>query len=161
MNNHYPISSASKFRSDIKHSIKPLNIAFGLLASTPLLANAASDYLKEPTKEFIDEQKKVDEFKAAKMKIRNKWDSIIAKLESATNSEELEVNIKDLTSILVEMKDIPIGVKKESVVKICRKQKFAGTKKKQPIWTTEVFILKLFLRLFHNYCYRLRYYIKI
>ena len=94
-------------------------------------------YLTEPTQEFVLEEKRVREFTASQMKIRQKWDEILTKFENSPSAAETESQLNALTAILVEIESIPRGVKKLELVKICRKKKFNG-KKIQSEWTTPV-----------------------
>lgn len=93
--------------------------------------------MTEPTDEFKEELKLAAEFQATQDKIRAKWDSIVARLESSEDSEATESIIKEMTAYLKSISSIPQGVKKREIVKLCRKKKFLG-KKINPKWTKEI-----------------------
>ena len=93
--------------------------------------------MTDPTEEFREEEKRVAAFNSEQAKIRAKWDFIVERLEASESPSETESIIKEMSAFLKDIKGIPTGVKKLSIVKVCRKKKFVG-KKINPKWTKEV-----------------------
>lgn len=100
---------------------------------------AEYSFLKEPTKEFQDEEKIVAEFNQKQAKIRQDWDAIIEKLTVTEDSVEIAAIITSMTAFLKKIESIPRGVKKTELVKLCRMKKFEKGGKKldkvKPVWT--------------------------
>lgn len=107
-----------------------------------LKAALRSGYLKEPTQEFKDEEKRVAAYRDAQIKLRKKWDASFEKFDSATEADGLKSQLDALIAILAESDTFPYGVKKVDLVKRCRKRKFYttpnGKQKVDAVWTTPV-----------------------
>lgn len=111
----------------------------GLLA--PRAANAAlQTFLKEPTADFVAENDKVAKFAAEQIKVRKAWDVLVANFEKSESPADLEAAVRAMRIFLIKMpSQIPSGVKKQELVKTCRKKKLIGkSRKSQPNWTTKV-----------------------
>jgi len=114
------------------------------MVAFPQWARAAGAYeqLKEPTPEFKKEQAKVAEFKAKQAKIKASWDTTLDRFSATEDPKELEKELKALTAIVDDLHGIPVGVKKQATVKVCRLKKFGENqgrgKKKRPYWTKDV-----------------------
>mmetsp|Transcript_501 Transcript_501/g.844 ORF Transcript_501/g.844 Transcript_501/m.844 type:complete len:214 (+) Transcript_501:21-662(+) len=106
---------------------------------TKTRVNAATEqaYLREPTVDFKEEEKKVAAFQSLQKQIRIKWDAIIDRLQASEEPAETESIIREMIAYLQGIQSIPQGVKKLEIVKLCRKKKFLG-KKINPKWTKEV-----------------------
>lgn len=130
----------------IKHYFKVASTA--LLLSTSVVgvnhqAIAKEYYLVEPTSDFKDEEKRVADFAAERMRVRKKWDATISHFKNTVDSNDLEGDLKALSQIIVETKDIPVGVKLNDLVKTARAKKFdpnSPPRKKiiMSYWTTPV-----------------------
>lgn len=104
----------------------------------PTRANAKGpQYLTEPTEEFKDEEARVAAFQAEQQRIRKEWDRIVDRLATSDDPKVTAQLLRDLKSFLVNIQDMPVGVKKRDLVKLCRGKKFNGRKIK-PNWTKEV-----------------------
>ena len=111
----------------------------GLLA--PRAADAAlQTFLKEPTADFVAENEKVAKFAAEQVKVRKAWDVLVANFEKSESPADLEAAVRAMRIFLIKMpSQIPAGVKKQELVKTCRKKKLIGkSRKSQPNWTTKV-----------------------
>ena len=114
----------------------------GILVDPSLAAGTGNkNYLKEPTSEFRDEEKKVLDFNKAQAKIRQEWDAIIARLENTNDAATTEAAIKDLKGVLTKYdQGIPAGVKKNELVKLARSKKYVLQGRKQvtlPTWSVD------------------------
>ena len=114
----------------------------GILVDPSLAAGTGNkNYLKEPTSEFRDEEKKVADFNKAQAKIRQEWDAIIARLENSNDAATTEAAIKDLKGVLTKYdQGIPAGVKKNELVKTARSKKYILKGRKQiqlPTWSVD------------------------
>lgn len=134
-----PVSMAEVGKSSLKNIVPFIGFISALYLSWQ--ANSAdaagSQYLKDPTPDFKDEESRVAAFRDSQIQVRKSWDEIVARLEKSEVPEETEKILIELKSFLSKLADMPIGVKKRDFVKLCRAKKFNG-KKIKPTWTTKV-----------------------
>ena len=127
-------------------------IALGLAVPTIAFAKDIS-FLKEPTQEFVEDEKKTKAFMAEQLKIKAKWDELLKKFDTEKEEPDLtEANLKALVAFLKPLDGIPVGLKKQTLVKICRAKKFLNEKKRKikPTWTKECEIQYQLLILLFN-----------
>lgn len=75
---------------------------FAASFSSLAAGTGSGTYLKEPTSEFKDEEKRVAAFAAIQKKIRQEWDVIMMKLAAANDPKSVESSLKELKSVLVK-----------------------------------------------------------
>lgn len=136
-----PRSPSQQYRKNAVDIIPPVGFAtFSVLTSLimPKIVRAESkQYLTEPTEEFKDEEARVAAFNATQKKIRAQWDVLVQELAESDDPAKTAKLFRDMKAFLVNLQDIPTGVKKRELVKLCRGKKFNGRKIKSN-WTTEV-----------------------
>ena len=97
----------------------------------------ADQYLVEPTDSFKEQEAKSAAFEENRRQIRRKWDDIYYRLVSSEEPKAITDALNKMTEFILKLSDIPAGVKKKDIVKLCRKKKFNGYKI-LPNWTIEV-----------------------
>jgi hypothetical protein len=78
--------------------------------STLAAGTGTGNYLKEPTVEFKDEEKRVAAFAAVQKKIRQEWDAVMVKLAASNDPKSVESALKDLKAILVKYDQGELGL---------------------------------------------------
>ena len=104
------------------------------LLVNPGIANAKRpEYLTEPTAEFVESERQRTEFKQTQLKIKQEFVQALDRLTNESNSEEALVkDLQTLKSLVTSTGGMPLGIKKEDMVKIIRR------KKSQGYWPTSV-----------------------
>lgn len=110
-------------------SILSTAVAFGAVSP----AFAREEYLTEPTEAFKESERQRDEFRRNQLLIKKKFNLVLDRLtfESKT-ADELVADLKDLQDLVISTEGLPLGVKKDEMVKIIRAKKAKG------FWPTEV-----------------------
>ncbi|EKU23249.1 hypothetical protein NGA_0714200 [Nannochloropsis gaditana CCMP526] len=100
-------------------------------------ANAATkvEYLKEPTPEFEEMQKRAMAFERAALEKKKVWKDKYAVLPQAKTEQELVAALDGLTKFVLEERGLPVGIKMQTLVSDIRKVKRAG--KDAKIWNKE------------------------
>lgn len=101
------------------------------------MANAAAkiEYLKEPTPEFVELQKRALEFEKVAYEKKKVWQGLYAALPAAKTEPELVKALDALTKFVLEEKGLPIGLKKQALVSDIRTVKRSG--KENKIWNKD------------------------
>mmetsp|Transcript_13323 Transcript_13323/g.36820 ORF Transcript_13323/g.36820 Transcript_13323/m.36820 type:complete len:189 (-) Transcript_13323:517-1083(-) len=102
---------------------------------TPLAANAEPRpmYLTEPTDEFKANEAKAMEFKRQQLMVKREFAAALEKLTAEPNNAEALVDdLKMLKALVAKTGGLPLGIKKDDMVKIIRSKKAKG------FWPTEV-----------------------
>lgn len=95
-----------------------------LLSSNAALAAPRPEYLTEPTDDFKESEKQRMEFKAAQLKIKKEFTDVLERFTNVSkNEDEIVKDLKDLRRLVVETGGMPLGIKKEDMVKIIRRKK--------------------------------------
>ena len=113
-----------------------------ILATTLTLATAApafagreprAEYLTEPTEEFKASEKQRDEFRRSQLLLKKSFTTVLDRFtfESKTDLQFI-ADLKELRSLVVRTEGLPLGIKKEELVKIIRAKKAKG------YWPTDV-----------------------
>ena len=91
------------------------------------------EYLTEPTDEFKESERQRDEFRRKQLGIKRKFNTVLDRLtfESKTE-EELVTDLKELRALVIETEGLPLGIKKDEMIKIIRAKKAKG------FWPTNV-----------------------
>jgi len=91
------------------------------------LASSRPEYLTEPTDDFKESEKQRMEFKAAQLKIKKEITDVLDRFTNVSkNEDEIVKDLKDLRRLVVETGGMPLGIKKEDMVKIIRRKKALG-----------------------------------
>jgi len=91
------------------------------------------EYLTEPTEAFKESERQRDEFPRNQLIVKRKFNTVLDRLtfESKTQ-EEIIADLKELRYLVIETEGLPLGIKKDEMVKIIRAKKAKG------FWPTEV-----------------------
>ena len=91
------------------------------------------EYLTEPTEEFKESERQRDEFRRKQLVIKRKFNTVLDRLTFESKTEEDLVNdLKELRYLVIETEGLPLGIKKEEMIKIIRAKKAKG------FWPTNV-----------------------
>ncbi len=105
------------------------------VAATPAFARREPlpEYLTEPTDEFKESERQRDEFRRKQLAIKRKFNTVLDRLTFESKTEEELVNdLKELRYLVIETEGLPLGIKKEEMIKIIRAKKAKG------FWPTNV-----------------------
>jgi hypothetical protein len=105
------------------------------LVSIPMAVSAEPRpmYLTEPTDEFKANEAKAMEFKRQQLAIKKDFNTALDKLLAETNdADALENDLKTLKGLVAKTGGLPLGIKKEELIKIIRSKKAKG------FWPTPV-----------------------
>jgi len=114
--------------------------AAATLTATTLTPQAAfarreplPEYLTEPTDAFKESERQRDEFRRNQLKIKREFNSVLDRFTFESKTEEEFVqDLKDLKSLVIQTEGLPLGIKKDELVKIIRAKKAKG------YWPTSV-----------------------
>jgi len=91
------------------------------------------EYLTEPTDEFKESERQRDEFRRQQLIVKRKFNTILDRLTFESQTEdELVRDLKELRSLVTETEGLPLGIKRDEMVKIIRAKKAKG------FWPTNV-----------------------
>uniref|UniRef100_A0A7S2IAH0 RxLR effector protein n=1 Tax=Helicotheca tamesis TaxID=374047 RepID=A0A7S2IAH0_9STRA len=113
-------------------------LGFGAAAMIPRApAFAAFDpnnvYLSDPTEEFKESERQRAEFRRAQLEIKKKFDVVLTRLTTESKTEEeLVTDLKELKGLVTSTGGLPLGIKKDDLVKLVRSKKAKG------FWPTDV-----------------------
>lgn len=103
----------------------------------PTSSLAKTQYLVEPTQEFIEEEKRTAAMRIQQLEIRASWDNLVDEFVKSETPKQTETALINLRNLLQKIDTLPTGVKKLELVKTCRAKKFEGKKIKKS-WTKDV-----------------------
>jgi len=107
-----------------------------LVASSPAALAAREprpEYLTEPTEAFKESERQRDEFRRNQLIIKKKFNLVLDRLTFESKTEaEIIADLKELQSLVITTEGMPLGVKKDEMVKIIRAKKAKG------FWPTDV-----------------------
>ena len=99
--------------------------------STPALAY--QEYLTEPTEAFKESERQRDEFRRKQLVQKKKFNTVLDRFTFESKKEEEFINdLKELKYLVIETEGLPLGIKKDELVKIIRAKKAKG------FWPTDV-----------------------
>jgi hypothetical protein len=104
----------------------------------PQVAQAARreplpEYLTEPTDEFKESERQRDEFRRQQLAVKREFNTVLDRLTFESKSEEELINdLKELRYLVIKTEGLPLGIKKDEMVKIIRAKKAKG------FWPTNV-----------------------
>mmetsp|Transcript_18840 Transcript_18840/g.21824 ORF Transcript_18840/g.21824 Transcript_18840/m.21824 type:complete len:192 (-) Transcript_18840:288-863(-) len=112
-----------------------LSTGLTFVAATPALARREPlpEYLTEPTDEFKESERLRDEFRRKQLGVKKQFNSVLDRLTFESKTEdELVTDLKELRGLVIDTEGLPLGIKKEELVKIIRAKKAKG------FWPTPV-----------------------
>eukprot|EP00557_Chaetoceros_sp_GSL56_P008573 CAMPEP_0176491514 /NCGR_PEP_ID=MMETSP0200_2-20121128/8475_1 /TAXON_ID=947934 /ORGANISM="Chaetoceros sp., Strain GSL56" /LENGTH=196 /DNA_ID=CAMNT_0017888953 /DNA_START=87 /DNA_END=677 /DNA_ORIENTATION=+ len=91
------------------------------------------EYLTEPTEEFKESERQRDEFRRKQLVIKKNFNTVLDRLTFESKSEqELIADLKELRSLVIATEGLPLGIKRDELIKIIRAKKAKG------FWPTNV-----------------------
>ena len=97
------------------------------------VAGSRPEYLTEPTDEFKESERQRAEFRAVQLQIKKKFvDNLERITKTAKTEDELRIALEDLKNLITESAGLPLGIKKDDIVKQVRSRKAQG------FWPTSV-----------------------
>jgi hypothetical protein len=102
--------------------------------ATPVFAREPrAEYLTEPTDDFKESERQRDEFRRSQLTIKRNFNLVLDRLTFESKSEEeLKADLVELRQLVTSTGGLPLGIKKEELVKIIRAKKAKG------FWPTPV-----------------------
>uniref|UniRef100_A0A7S2XNC7 PSI-F n=1 Tax=Attheya septentrionalis TaxID=420275 RepID=A0A7S2XNC7_9STRA len=95
--------------------------------TVPSAAWARDEYLSEPTDEFKESERQRTEFRKAQIVIKVKMTATFAQLTTVSKTEdEIVADLKELRKQVQEVGGMPLGIKKDDLVKVVRSVKAKG-----------------------------------
>ena len=126
-------------------------VASFLLTTAPALAERPT-YLSEPTEEFKESERQRAEFRKQQFVVKQKFVVVLDRLNNESKTEEqLEGDLKELKSLVINTGGLPLGILKEDLVKQVRAKKAKG------FWPTNVEIAYVLTRSIVLSCYSSRF----
>jgi hypothetical protein len=133
------LSATNSRREALSKGATFLGLATTTLLQQPQIASAAGrreplpEYLTEPTEEFKESERRRDEFRRQQLVIKRKFNDVLDRLTFESKTEdELRTDLEDLRDLVTDTGGLPLGVKKDEMVKIIRAKKAKG------FWPTSV-----------------------
>ena len=91
------------------------------------------EYLTEPTDEFKESERQRDEFRRRQLAVKRKFNTVLDRMTFESKTEEqLIEDLKELRYLVIETEGLPLGIKKDEMIKIIRAKKAKG------FWPTNV-----------------------
>ena len=111
-----------------------LSTTLTLAAASPALAREARpEYLTEPTEAFKESERQRDEFRRNQLLVKKQFNVILDRFTFESKTEEDFVrDLTELKALVISTEGLPLGIKKEEMVKIIRAKKAEG------FWHTDV-----------------------
>lgn len=107
--------------------------AIALSQTPPALAEPMKTYLTEPTEEFKESERQRMEFRRAQLALKQEMLTILERLTTKSQTEdELRTDLEELRAVVVKTGGMPLGIKKDDLVKMVRSKKAKG------YWPTSV-----------------------
>jgi len=105
--------------------------AFVALTSETLIPSVASaarpTYLTEPTDEFKESEKQRMEFRRAQLEIKGKFVKVLDRFTNDSKTEsDIVDDLADLKQLTKMTGGLPLGIKREDIVKTVRRKKALG-----------------------------------
>jgi hypothetical protein len=97
------------------------------LAAEQASAAPREVWLTEPTEEFKANEAKAMDFKRAQLAIKADFNKVLERFTTdSTTEEQLVTDLADLRLLVKKTGGLPLGVKKDELVKIIRRKKAGG-----------------------------------
>lgn len=131
-------------KSSIRATIPFATAMVGFFAfKSSTQAKQPNTYLTEPTEKFQAELAKGQQYDEYRAKIKLAFQNLFKDFEAAEKPEDLIKTLTAMETYLSKINDMPTGIRKKEIVRICRAKKFiiipnVKKPKPQPNWTEEV-----------------------
>jgi len=103
------------------------------LSPQSAFAGSRPEYLTEPTEEFKESERQRAEFRTQQLQIKKKFVTVLERFTGVSKTEkELIADLQELKLLLATYNGLPLGIKKDDVVKQVRSVKAKG------FWPTDV-----------------------
>lgn len=142
--NQEPVSTNSQLKQKLTLGTIAGLFAVGSFTAQKAMAAENKNFSREPTAEFLEEEKKARALAAGQKKDRFEWDALLNKFKAVEgDSPAMAKSLDDMTAFLKKLEGIPSGLKKVDIVKAGRAAKFLGEGRKitllktKPTWTTD------------------------
>jgi hypothetical protein len=128
-------SNSNLSRRQTFASILATTLTLSSAIAAPALAARAPtvEYLTEPTEAFKESERQRDEFRRLQLGQKRKFNTVLDRFtfESKTTGAFV-TDLKELQNLVIETEGMPLGIKKDELVKIIRAKKAKG------LWPTDV-----------------------
>jgi glutaredoxin 2 len=125
--------SASSRRDMLATTLATITTSTSAILSPTSSALAIETYLTEPTEEFKESERQRLEFRKKQLSLKADFVKVLARLTTESSTEEqIENDLKELKTLVIQTGGLPLGIKKEDMYKIIR------TKKAKGFWPTNV-----------------------
>ncbi|KAL7429811.1 hypothetical protein ACHAXH_002240 [Discostella pseudostelligera] len=125
--------SASSRRDMLATTLATITTSTIAILSPTSSALAIETYLTEPTEEFKESERQRLEFRKKQLSLKADFVKVLARLTTESSTEEqIENDLKELKTLVIQTGGLPLGIKKEDMYKIIR------TKKAKGFWPTNV-----------------------
>jgi len=92
----------------------------------PVLAKGP-EYLSDPTEDFKESERQRSEFRMAQIKVKKLFVDNLERITTTAKSEEdLKKALEDFKQLIADSGGLPLGIKKDDIVKQIRAKKGAG-----------------------------------
>eukprot|EP00978_Attheya_sp_CCMP212_P036384 scaffold164639_cov48-Attheya_sp.AAC.1 len=129
--------TTTRLAAGVEHGINSrrdvLGVAFTAAAvaaaavTVPSAAWAREEYLSEPTDEFKESERQRMEFRKAQIIVKVKMTATFTQLTTVSKTEdEIVADLKELRKQVQEVGGMPLGIKKDDLVKVVRSVKGRG-----------------------------------
>eukprot|EP00554_Chaetoceros_debilis_P009075 CAMPEP_0194100358 /NCGR_PEP_ID=MMETSP0150-20130528/1240_1 /TAXON_ID=122233 /ORGANISM="Chaetoceros debilis, Strain MM31A-1" /LENGTH=188 /DNA_ID=CAMNT_0038786709 /DNA_START=78 /DNA_END=644 /DNA_ORIENTATION=+ len=129
------VNNGENFECSRRDSLAALfTTTLTLATAAPAFAREARpEYLTEPTDAFKESEKQRDEFRRKQLRLKKEFTTVLDRFtfESKTTDAFVE-DLKDLKTLVQITEGLPLGIKKDDLVKIIRAKKAKG------LWPTDV-----------------------
>lgn len=90
-------------------------------------------YLTEPTEEFKESERQRAEFRRKQLEVKGKFVVVLTRLTAESKTEDqIRTDLEELTALVTATGGLPLGIKKDDMVKVIRSKKAKG------FWPTSV-----------------------
>lgn len=140
--NGYEVPTAK--RSSTELNVSPIGRRQAFLSTAAALTAGVSvvrpvsakepmqTYLTEPTEEFKESERERMVFRQAQLKIKKKFTDLLGKFTADKSEDDLRTDLEDLKELVADSGGLPLGIKKDDIVKQIRAKKALG------FWPTSV-----------------------
>jgi len=119
-------------REALTHAAATIFATSAIVSPLPAFAKRP-EYLVEPTEEFKESERQRDEFRKNQIEIKKKFVIVLDRITNTSKTEkELVQDLEELKVLIATYNGLPLGIKKDDVVKQIRAKKAKG------FWPTSV-----------------------
>lgn len=122
-------------REAISKLLSGITFAATTASAQPAFARRepSPEYLTEPTDAFKESERQRDEFRRQQLLKKRQFTTVLDRLTFESKTEEEIINdLKELRKLVIETEGLPLGIKRDELVKIIRAKKAKG------FWPTDI-----------------------